>query len=256
MKKKTLSIALALTVAMGIALTGCGKGAETKSAGKSEDTTVTTTTDEKSSETEQGSTGDTDESTETETEEDYTYCNLLSDPYFDWDNAIKDENGTAGVQSVIPSAEGKELLYNIVDGDRYVEITGAESYDVNKTIEVDAAETGLFPNLAYYGVDPNPEASGGPVNEFQCMGDTLPYWDTNYGNYGFYLSNEEITILKAYTIPDVDGAHGSLPAIAIERHANETSALCEVEYNGTHYWTTSIPLECANGQREYGKWVE
>lgn len=251
MKKKTLSIALALTVAMGIALTGCGKGAETESADKSKETTVTTTTDEKSSETEQGSTGDTDESTETETEEDYTYCNLLSDPYFDWDNAIKDEKGTAGVQSVLE--EGKELLYNIVDGDRYVEITGAESYDVNKTINIENYSILLFPNLAYYGVDPNPEASGGPVNEFQCMGDTLPYWD-ELDKYEVHLDNEEITILKAYTIPDVDGAHGSLPAIAVDRYAtgyaNGTPALCEVEYNGTHYWTRGIALEWTNGQFE------
>lgn len=237
MKKKTLSIALALTVAMGIALTGCGKGAETKSADKSEETTVTTTTDEKSSETEQGSTEGTDESTETETEEDYTYCNLLSDPYFDMDNAIKDENGTAGMQSAL--GEDKELLYNIVDGDRYVEITGAESYDVNKTIEMEDTIM-LFPNLAYYGVDPNPAAFGGPVNEFQCMGDTLPYWD-ELDKYKVHLSNEEITILKAYTIPEVDGADiaGGIPVVSCE---NSSYALCEVEYNGTHYWTTSIPL--------------
>lgn len=247
MKKKTLSIALALTVAMGIALTGCGKGAETKSADKSEDVAITTTTDEKSSETEQESTEGADESTETETKEDYTYCNLLSDPYFDWDNAIKDEKGTAGVQSVLE--EGKELLYNIVDGDRYVEITGAESYDVNKTIEMENDNVRLFPNLAYYGVDPNPLASGGPVNEFQCMGDTLPYWD-DIDKYEVHLSNEEITILKAYTIPDVDGAAGSLPAISKFCEHHGTPALCEVEYNGTHYWTTDIALEWTNGQFE------
>lgn len=250
MKKKTLSIVLALTVAMGIALTGCGKNAETENADKSKETTVTTTTDEKSSETEQGSTDGTDESTETETEEDYTYCNLLSDPYFDMDNAIKDEKGTAGIQSVIPSAADKELLYNIIDGDKYVEITGAESYDANKTI-VKEGSVGLYPNLAYYGVDPNPSASGGPVNEFQCMGDTLPYWDTNYGNYGFYLSNEEITILKAYTIPTVEaaGIAGGIPVVSYGDY-DGTPALCEVEYNGTHYWTTSIALEYALGQWE------
>ena len=233
MKKKTLSIAVALTVAMGIALTGCGKNAETENTTKSEETTVTTTTDEKSSETEQGSTGDTDESTETETEEDYTYCNLLSDPYFDWDNAIKDELATEN------AGKGKEFLYNIVDGDRYVEITGAESYDVNKTIEMEDTIM-LFPNLAYYGVDPNPAAFGGPGNEFQCMGDTLPAWDS-LDKYKVRLSNEEITILKAYTIPNVDTADiaGGIPVVSCE---NSSYALCEVEYNGTHYWTTSIPL--------------
>ena len=246
MKKKTLSIALALTVAMGIALTGCGKGAETENTTKSEETTVTTTTDKKSSETEQGSTDGTDESTETETEEDYTYCNLLSDPYFDWDNAIKDELATEN------AGKGKEFLYNIVDGDKYVEITGAESYDVNSTINMDDA-IALFPNLGYYGINPNPDASGTPVEEFQCMGDTLPYWD-ELDKYEVHLDNEEITILKAYTIPDVDGAHGSLPAIADNRYAtgyaDGTHALCEVEYNGTHYWTTGIALEYANGQWE------
>ena len=244
MKKKTLSIALALTVAMGIALTGCGKGAETESADKSEETTVTTTTDEKSSETEQKSTEGTDESTETETEEDYTYCNLLSDPYFDMDNAIKDELATEN------AGKGKEFLYNIVDGDKYVEITGAESYDVNSTINMDDA-IALFPNLGYYGINPNPDASGTPVEEFQCMGDTLPYWDANPDNYEFRLSNEEITILKAYTIPyiDMEGTAGNTPVVC-HGIKSGTPALCEVEYNGTHYWTTNISLEKALGELE------
>lgn len=245
MKKKTLSIALALTVAMGIALTGCGKDAETKNANKSEETTVTV--DEKSAETESESTGDTDKTAETETVEDYTYCNLLSDPYFDMDNAIKDEVGTAGIQDGSILKTDKELLYNIVDGDRYVEITGAEAYDVNNTITV-YGETRLLPNLAYYGVDPNPELSGVPRYRFHCI-DTN-YFDIYNEDYILPDGEYEITVTKAYTIP-TDSENG-LEFIATFNiyDGGENPALCEVEYNGTHYWTTSISLEKALGELE------
>ena len=249
MKKKTLSIALALTVAMGITLTGCGKDAGTEGAGKSEETTVTTTTDEKSSETEQGSTDGTDESTETETEEDYTYCNLLSDPYFDMDNAIKDENGTAAIQDGSVLSTDKEILYNIVDGDRYAEITGAESYDVNNTITM-YDSIGLFQNLAYYGVEPNPNLSMVPETRFSCMDTT--YFD-RYNTSDMLRDNEyEVTVTKAYTIPtdsenDDYYCYVATPELC---DGGETPALCEVEYNGMHYWTTGISLEKALGELE------
>lgn len=251
MKKKTLSIALALTVAMGIALTGCGKGAGTENADKNKETTVTTTTDEKSSETEQGSTDGTDESTETETEEDYTYCNLLSDPYFDWDNAIKDEKGTAAIQDGSILSTDKEILYNIVDGDRYVEISGAESYDVNKTITMHDY-IGLFPNLAYYGVEPNPNLSMVPETRFSCMDTT--YFDR--GNLSDMLMDivdtdgYEITVTKAYTIPTDSETDDYYCYVGEIYDVGETPALCEVEYNGTHYWTTNISLEKALGELE------
>ena len=249
MKKKTLSIALALTVAMGIALTGCGKGAETESADKSEDVAITTTTDEKSSETEQESTEGADESTETETKEDYTYCNLLSDPYFDWDNAIKDEKGTAAIQDGSILSTDKELLYNIVDGDRYVEITGAESYDVNNTITV-YGETRLMPNLAYYGIEPNPACSGVPRYRFHCMDTT--YTDIYNEKYILPEGQYEVTVTKAYTIPtDSEDEYGYGYVGTFNLYdGGETPALCEVEYNGTHYWTTSISLEKALGELE------
>ena len=247
MKKKTLSIALALTVAMGIALTGCGKGAGTENTTKSEETAVTTTTDEKSSETEQGSTGDTDESTETETEEDYTYCNLLSDPYFDMDNAIKDEMGTTAIQDGTVLKTDKEILYNIVDGDRYVEISGAESYDVNKTITM-YDSIGLFQNLAYYGVDPNPDLSMVPETRFSCIDTT--YFDRSTTNEALWDKEYEVTVIKAYTIPtdSESGHYYCYPGATYG--GGETPALCEVEYNGTHYWTTNISLEKALGELE------
>lgn len=249
MKKKTLSIALALTVAMGIALTGCGKDTKTENTTKSEETTVTTTTDEKSSETEQGSTDGTDESTETETEEDYTYCNLLSDPYFDWDNAIKDEKGTAAIQDGSVLSTDKEILYNIVDGDRYVEISGAESYDVNKTITM-YDSIGLFQNLAYYGVEPNPNLSMVPATRFSCMDTT--YFDRYNTNEELLDKEYEVTVTKAYTIPtDSENDFGYGYVYAADPHdGGETPALCEVEYNGTHYWTTNISLEKALGELE------
>lgn len=253
MKKKTLSIALALTVAMGIALTGCGKDAGTESTDKSEDVAVTTTTDEKSSETEQESTGDTnktDESTETETEEDYTYCNLLSDPYFDMDNAIKDENGTAAIQDGSILKTDKEILYNIVDGDRYVEISGAESYDVNNTITM-YDYIGLFPNLAYYGVEPNPNLSMVPETRFSCI-DTTYFNRYNISDMLMDIGEYEITVTKAYTIPTDSESNNYYCYVATSelRDGGETPALCEVEYNGTHYWTTGISLEKALGELE------
>ena len=67
---KILVMAVAATV-MGAALAGCGK-TESIEGGKEPTVTVE----------------------ETPEAEDYTYCNLLSDPYFDMDNAIKDEQGT------------------------------------------------------------------------------------------------------------------------------------------------------------------
>lgn len=235
MKKKVLSITLALTVAMGIALTGCGKEAES-----SEDkNTVATTIEEKSSETESTEVAveNETESMEEETVEDYTYCNLLSDPYFDMDNAIKDENGTASVQSAIKSAADKDLLYNIVDGDKYVEITEAEVYDVNRAFTVNNG-TQLYPNLAYYGIDPNPQCSGVPQHRFYCM-------DTSFMDYGspeYDIDQSDITIIKAYTIPMDD--ENSLSMIA----GGKGLTLCEVEYNGTHYWTLNISLEQALGE--------
>lgn len=247
MKKKTLSIALALTVAMGIALTGCGKGAETENTTKSEETTVTTTADEKSSETEQESTEGTDESTETETEEDYTYCNLLSDPYFDMDNAIKDENGTTAIQDGNVLKTDKEILYNIVDGDRYVEISGAESYDVNNTITMHNG-IGLFQNLAYYGVEPNPHLSMVPENRFSCMDTT--YFDRYNTNEELWDKEYEITVTKAYTIPTDSEIDDYYCYVGEIYEGGETPALCEVEYNGTHYWTTNISLEKALGELE------
>lgn len=245
MKKKTLGMVLALTVAMGIVLTGCGKDAGGNTNAEKE---ATVSVEEKSQETES-----TEVVVETEgetNEDDYTYCNLLSDPYFDMDNAIKDEVATAAIQSENVMGADKELLYNIVDGDKYVEITGAESYDVNKNIEMDGTIY-LYPNLAYYGIDPTPAASGTPNNEFQCMGDTLPYWDVNYSSYEVSLSNEEITIIKAYTIPKVDVADiaGGMPVVGYGI-VSGTPALCEVEYNGEHYWTTIFSLEQALGELE------
>lgn len=250
MKKKTLAFVLAITVVMGAALTGCGNSGSEERTGTGKESTVTVEekSEEEKEETKETKETSTDEISENKEPEDYTYCNLLSDPYFDMDNAIKDEIATAAIQSENLLRADKELLYNIVDGDKYVEITGAESYDVNKTIELEDT-IGLYPNLAYYGIDPTPAASGTPGNEFQCMGDTLPFWDANYGNYAVRLNNEEITIIKAYTIPkiDVKDIAGGMPVVAYGT-THGTPALCEVEYDGTHYWTTGIALEQALGQ--------
>ena len=231
---------MALTVAMGIALTGCGKDVGGNTNAEKE---ATVSVEEKSKEMESI---EVVVETESETsEDDYTYCNLLSDPYFDMDNAIKDENGTKVVQAVLPSAADKELLYNIVDGDKYVEISGAEAYDVNDTVTVSGG-TKLFPNLAYYGIDPNPQCSGVPQYRFFCMDTT--FQDIVTLDYELPGGMYEVTVIKAYTIPK-DSENGLGLGFVIS-YSSGTPALCEVEYNGEHYWTTSISLEQALGELE------
>ena len=246
MKKKTLAFVLAITVVMGAALTGCGNSGSEERTGTGKESTVTV---EEKSEEEKEETKETstDEISENKEPEDYTYCNLLSDPYFDWDNAIKDEEGTTAIQDGTVLSTDKEILYNIVDGDRYVELSGAESYDVNRTITMHNG-IGLFQNLAYYGVEPNPNLSMVPETRFSCMDTT--YFDRDTTNETLWDKEYEVTVTKAYTVPtDSESGHYYCYVGAIYE-GGETPALCEVEYNGTHYWTTNISLEKALGELE------
>ncbi len=208
---RILAMATAVTV-MGAALVGCGK-AESIEGGKEPTVTVTVN--------------------ETPEVEDYTYCSLLSDPYFDMGNAIKDEQGTEFARAVISSAKDKDILYNIIDGNTYVEISGADVYEVNKTITVYNAN--LSTNLAYYGVDPNPGASGGPCYRFNLI-------ETSYlgGDCACEIHDEtEIKVLRAYTVPaDENGEKNGI----VHFKMMSVSGLCEVEYNGEHYWTGDIDL--------------
>lgn len=58
-------------------------------------------------------------------------------------------------------------------------------------------------------------------------------WDKEY----------EITVTKAYIIPTDSEIDDYYCYVGEIYEGGETPALCEVEYNGTHYWTTNISLE-------------
>lgn len=226
MKHKKITL-MALAMTMGLALTGCGS----KDAASAEDTTVATV-EENTVETPAEKT-ETEAESEVIEEEDPTYASLKSDPYFDWDNAIEDTKGEEYLTSVLSSAEGKQLLYNIVDGDKYVEVSGAEVYEANKTIKMGGKR--MYPNLAYYGVDPAAGALETPTNRFICI-------DTSYTDNVEYMTDAEVTVVKAYTVP-IDETNGVRYAIAYDFSYDvdiEQPMLCEIEYNGEHYWTGAL----------------
>lgn len=230
MKRKTLTIVLALAMTMGLALTGCGS----KDAASAEDTTVATV-EENTVETPAEETESEAESEVIE-EEDPTYANLKSDPYFDWDNAIEDTKGEEVLTDRgISEITGKtQLLYNIVDGNKYIEVTGANVYEVNKTFNEKVIP--LYKNLAYYG-------AGVTQSRFVCMNETYYESDDKSRAHG------DFTVLKAYSIPIDENNHiGGYPTItyvgeykALHSDKSQDYYLCEVEYNGEHYWTDALP---------------
>lgn len=210
MKNKTIIIAIAALLAC-TAFTGCGK-------------TESTTETEKQTEVSVVEESQTVESTETtevkEPEvEDNTYCKLMSDTNFDMDNAVRDDWKSDLIQAdSLLSKNGYEVLFNYVDGAKYAEITGATVTEVNKTVE-DIPGAKFYTNIAYYGIDPNPQACDA-INMFALI-------ETSLQDTGEDIISE-ITILKAYTIPEDNNPNYSRPVIA--SHYDEV--LCEIEYNG------------------------
>lgn len=194
--------------------------------------------------TESKTSGTTEVASEKETEQAYdpddnTYNHLMSDPYFDMDNAIKDEEETEHLQR--NHIEG-EVFYNLIDMDRYMELTGAKVVEVNKTIDVEEARSvdygnGYYENFftlsdggncsefykhfAYYGINQYSEL------EFHLMDTTMNDYGTRYDSY------ETITVLKAYTVskdPNPDGYQVVVDEAL--RYDEPLGMLCEVEADG------------------------
>ena len=231
MKHKKITL-MALAMTMGLALTGCGS----KDAASAKDTTVATveenTVETPAEETE----SESEAESEVIKDDDPTYASLKSDPYFDWDNAIEDTKGEEVLADRgISEITGKtQLLYNIVDGDKYIEVTGANVYEVNKTFNEKVIP--LYKNLAYYG-------AGVTQSRFVCMNETYYESDDKSRAHG------DFTVLKAYNIPIDENNHiGGYLAITyvgeyetLHSDKSQDYYLCEVEYNGEHYWTDALP---------------
>ena len=212
------------------ALAGCGKKETTDEFAK----TVEVETDVVA-ETEEPEVIESEVAAEPEVN-DPTYCNLMSDPYFDMENAIRDDWFSDYVMNDdILSKNGYEVLFNYVDGAKYAEITGATVTEINKTITNYPTGTAIYPQLAYYGVNPNPGCFF--TSEFELV-------DTSAGNKNdidLKIPNEkEITVLKAYSIPK--DRNGKDPVVSItdsyaNSYANYEKFLCEVEYEGKQGYT-------------------
>lgn len=196
--------------------------------------------------TESKTSGTTEVASEKETEQAYdpddnTYNHLMSDPYFDMDNAIKDEEETEHLQR--NHIEG-EVFYNLIDMDRYMELTGAKVVEVNKTIDVEEARSvdygdGIYENFftlsdggncsefykhfAYYGINQYSEL------EFHLMDTTMNDYGTRYDSY------ETITVLKAYTVLHYKDQNPDGYKVVVDeaRDGDEPlGMLCEVEADG------------------------
>lgn len=235
MRKNRLLTVMMTAALAATAFAGCGSNEVATGAKPA-------VTESKTSETTESKTSETKETEAAETEktsdpDDYTYCNLLSDPNFDMDNAIKDEYATEEIHRVLMDVDDKEVLYNIVDGDRYMEITGATVTEVNKTftgdeirtisVGSDSYYTKFYEHLAYYGIDPNPGAIGTVGKMFHLI-------NTSMGDEGIGIENDAtVTVLRAYTIPE-DPEHG-MPieqAYRLDDSGSYNTMLCEVEVDG------------------------
>ena len=220
MRKNRLLTVMMTAALAATAFAGCGSK-ETSTGAKP------AITENKTSETKE-----TEAASEKETEE-------MSDPYFDMDNAIKDEEETEHLQS---NHIDREVFYNIVDGDKYMEITGATVIEVNKTVDVNEARdvdygngeyvnffkmssddyySEFYKHFAYYGINQYSEL------EFHLMDTTMNDYGTRYDSY------ETITVLKAYTVskdPNPDGYQVVVDEAL--RYGEPLGMLCEVEADG------------------------
>lgn len=195
--------------------------------------------------TESKTSGTTEVASEKETEQAYdpddnTYYHLMSDPYFDMDNAIKDEKATEVLQRNRDKDGNfldEEILYNLIDMDRYMELTGAAVIEVNKTFDIEEvwnSENGIdwlgldsyysefYKQLTYYGINRHSQM------EFHLMDETMDDVGKFVGDF------ETVTVLKAYTIPK-DNPDGYQMIIAeTTRYDGSTPVglLCEVEADG------------------------
>ncbi len=242
--RKNRLLTVMMTAALAVtAFAGCGSNEVATGAKPAVTESKTSeTTESKTSETTESKTSETKETEAAETEQasnpdDNTYCNLLSDPNFDMDNAIKDETATEEIHRVLRDVDDKEVLYNIVDGDRYMEITGATVTEVNKTFTGDEVRTisvgfnsyytEFYEHLAYYGIDPNPGAIGTVGKMFHLI-------NTSMCDGGIGIeSDATVTVLRAYTIPK-DPEHG-MPieqAYRLDDSGRYNTMLCEVEVDG------------------------
>lgn len=181
----------------------------------------------------------TSETTETEAAEteqaydpdDNTHYHLMSDPNFDMDNAIKDEEETEHLQR--NHIDG-EVLYNIMDGNRYMEITGATVIEVNKTFTpkedcetiigmyLENGSPRVYKHLAYYGLN------GASKNEFHLIDTTLQDSGTEIWEYN------TVTVLRAYTSPeDLDTGYKE-PGTEFQELTTVDceGMLCEIEADG------------------------
>ena len=241
MRKKRL-IAVMMTAVLAVtAFAGCGSN-ETPTGTKPAVTESKTSeiTESKTSETAESKTSETAEteaaSEQTYDPDDNTYYHLMSDPYFDMDNAIKDEKETEHIQR--NHHDGEIILYNIMDMDRYMEMTGAKVVEVNQTFAVDDvvySEEGsswfslsnggknseFYKHLAYYGINQYSKM------EFHLM-------DTTMDDNGKYIGDcGTVTVLRAYTIPK-DPNQDGYPVVIKEadNHGTPLGMLCEVEVDG------------------------
>ena len=236
MRKNRLLTVMMTAALAATAFAGCGSNEVATGAKPA-------VTESKTSETTESKTSETKE-TEAASEQAYdpddnTYYHLMSDPYFDMDNAIKDEKATEDLQSNRDKDGNfydKEILYNIIDGDRYMEITGAEVIEVNKTFDVhdvlwsdngsdwfylaDGEGTSEFyKHLAYYGINQY------SAIEFHLM-------NTTRTDNGKYIGDcETITVLRAYTVPKNSDSDSVVIAEA-DHYGTALGMLCEVEADG------------------------
>ena len=230
MRKNRLLTVMMTAALAATAFAGCGSNEVATGAKPAVTESKTSeTTESKTSETKE-----TEAASEKETEE-------MSDPYFDMDNAIKDEEETENLQR---DHIDEEVFYNLIDMDRYMEMTGAKVVEVNKTIDVEEARdvdygngnyvnffelsdggnySEFYKHFAYYGINQYSEL------EFHLMDTTMNDYGTRYDSY------ETITVLKAYTVLHYKDQNPDGYKVVVDeaRDGDEPlGMLCEVEADG------------------------
>ena len=242
MRKNRLITVMMTAALAATAFAGCGNNEVATGAKPA-------VTESKTSETTESKTSETKETEAAETEKTYdpddnTLYHLMSDPYFDMDNAIRDEEYMEYRKLYCRgSNEDKEVLYNIMDGDRYMELTGAAVIEVNKTFDIEEvynSEYGIgwldlcggegvyskfYKQLTYYGINQYSEM------EFHLMDTTIA---SVSGDGGKNVADcDTVTVLKAYTIP-LDPNQDGYPVFILEAFDCDrpVGLLCEVEADG------------------------
>lgn len=231
--KKVITIVLAAMLAC-TAVTACGK----KEATDEFEKTVEVETDVVA-ETEEPEVIESEVAAEPEVN-DPTYCNLMSDPNFDMETAVRDDmKSDAIMNNELLSKNGYEVLFNYVDGARYAELTGETATEVNETITMYRSGVKFFPHLAYYGIDPNP---------YSCEAMTMfALIDTSYNDEGTpVIAEDEITVINTYTIP-----YNDFYTIGVENiNGGDVYILCEVEYKGEQGYTILREQDITHGMWE------